>query len=69
MNDTKTELGGPDLAEGVSLSQIADGAMLLGQADGEAVLVARRGDELFAIGASSGRMSAISFASSTSSTA
>ena len=48
MNDT---LSGPDLTKGVALSAVADGAMLLGHAHGEPVLLARRGDELFAIGA------------------
>jgi len=42
---------GPDLAKGSPLSSIADGSMLLGHVDGEAVLLARRGNELFAIGA------------------
>jgi apoptosis-inducing factor 3 len=51
MNEPKKELSGPDLAKGVALSKIADGAMLLGHAHGEPVLLARRGDELFAIGA------------------
>ena len=51
MNETKNKLSGPDLAKGVALSKVADGAMLLGHAHGEPVLLARRGDELFAIGA------------------
>lgn len=51
VKETKVELGGPDFAQGVDMSQIADGAMLIGHATGEAVLLARRGDELFAIGA------------------
>src|ERR1043166_5435667 len=42
---------GPDLAQGVSLDQLADGGMLAGRVGDEAVLLARRGDELFAIGA------------------
>ena len=42
---------GPDLAEGIELTEIADGAMLQGHVGDEAVLLARRGDELFAIGA------------------
>ncbi|MCC7286347.1 MAG: FAD-dependent oxidoreductase [Burkholderiaceae bacterium] len=46
-----TKLAGPDLAQGVALADLADGAMLLGHKDGEAALLARRGDELFAIGA------------------
>jgi NADPH-dependent 2,4-dienoyl-CoA reductase/sulfur reductase-like enzyme/nitrite reductase/ring-hydroxylating ferredoxin subunit len=45
------ELSGPDLTQGVALDELADGAMLLGHAKGEPVLVARRGDEVFAIGA------------------
>jgi apoptosis-inducing factor 3 len=51
MNETKKELSGPDLAKGVALSKVADGAMLLGHAYGEPVLLVRRGDELFALGA------------------
>ena len=51
MSDEKTKLSGPDLAKGVALSAIPDGAMLLGHAHGEPVLLARRGDEVFAVGA------------------
>ena len=51
MGGGEQELKGPDLASGIPLADIADGAMLLGHAQGEAVLLARRGDELFAIGA------------------
>jgi len=51
MNDTHTTLSGPDLVEGVALSSVADGAMLLGHAHGEPALLARRGDDVFAIGA------------------
>ncbi len=42
---------GPDLAAGVALTDIPDGAMLLGHVGDEPVLLARRGDEWFAIGA------------------
>jgi NADPH-dependent 2,4-dienoyl-CoA reductase/sulfur reductase-like enzyme/nitrite reductase/ring-hydroxylating ferredoxin subunit len=45
------KLDGPDLSQGVPLADIADGGMLLGHVAGEAVLLARRGQELFAIGA------------------
>jgi len=45
------KLDGPDLSQGVPLANIADGGMLLGHVAGEAVLLARRGQELFAIGA------------------
>ena len=47
----QTKLSGPDLAKGVPLSAIADGAMLAGHAHGEPALMARRGNELFVIGA------------------
>jgi NADPH-dependent 2,4-dienoyl-CoA reductase/sulfur reductase-like enzyme/nitrite reductase/ring-hydroxylating ferredoxin subunit len=49
-NDTDT-LSGPDLTKGVALSSVADGAKLLAHAHGEPVLLVRRGDRLFAIGA------------------
>jgi NADPH-dependent 2,4-dienoyl-CoA reductase/sulfur reductase-like enzyme/nitrite reductase/ring-hydroxylating ferredoxin subunit len=51
MSEEETKLSGPDLTQGVELSTIPDGVMLLGHAQGEPVLLARRGDEIFAIGA------------------
>ena len=42
---------GPDLAQGVPLNDVADGGMLGGHVGEEAVLLARRGGEYFAIGA------------------
>ena len=51
MGGEQQQLTGPDLASGISLHDLADGAMLLGHANGEAVLLARRGDAIFAIGA------------------
>src|SRR6516162_5139650 len=42
---------GPDLARGVPLADVADGGMVGGHVGDDAVLLARRGDELFAIGA------------------
>ncbi|MGI8568260.1 MAG: FAD-dependent oxidoreductase [Methylocella sp.] len=51
MSEEKAKLNGPDLTQGVELSMVPDGTMLLGHADGEPVLLVRRGDELFAIGA------------------
>ena len=51
MSGNEQELAGPDLASGVAASDLADGASLLGHVDGEAVLLVRRGSELFAIGA------------------
>jgi NADPH-dependent 2,4-dienoyl-CoA reductase/sulfur reductase-like enzyme/nitrite reductase/ring-hydroxylating ferredoxin subunit len=46
------KLTGPDFAQGVSLAEFSDGGMLQGQANGEPILVARRADTFFAIGAS-----------------
>jgi apoptosis-inducing factor 3 len=51
MAEPSSELEGPDFEKGFNIDDVADGEMLLGHAFGEAVLVARRGDELFAIGA------------------
>jgi len=51
MSEEKTKLNGPDLTQGVELAVIPDGTMLLGHVQGEPVLLARRGDEVFAIGA------------------
>jgi NADPH-dependent 2,4-dienoyl-CoA reductase/sulfur reductase-like enzyme/nitrite reductase/ring-hydroxylating ferredoxin subunit len=50
MSETDAKLPGPDLVKGVPLSTITDGTMLLGHVRGEPALLARRGDELFAIG-------------------
>ena len=52
MAEETSELPGPDFAAGIDADALADGAMLLGHAGGEAVLLARRGAEWFAIGAS-----------------
>src|SRR6185436_6802635 len=51
MSGNEQGLAGPDLASGVATSDLADGVSLLGHVDGEAVLLVRRGSELFAIGA------------------
>src|SRR5437870_8770335 len=51
MAETSNELEGPDLEKGYKIGELADGTMLLGHAFGEPVLVAKRGAELFAIGA------------------
>ena len=51
MAETSTELKGPDFEQGCEIAKLAEGEMLLGHSFGEAILVARRGDELFAIGA------------------
>jgi NADPH-dependent 2,4-dienoyl-CoA reductase/sulfur reductase-like enzyme/nitrite reductase/ring-hydroxylating ferredoxin subunit len=41
----------PDLSQGVPFGDLADGSMLVGHVGDEAVLLARRGDEVFAVGA------------------
>ena len=51
MAETSTELKGPDFEQGCEIAKLSEGEMLLGHAFGEAILVARRGDDLFAIGA------------------
>jgi NADPH-dependent 2,4-dienoyl-CoA reductase/sulfur reductase-like enzyme/nitrite reductase/ring-hydroxylating ferredoxin subunit len=51
MSDQPAELTGPDFTLGVPLSDVADGAMLAGHANGKAVLVARRGGDIFAFSA------------------
>jgi NADPH-dependent 2,4-dienoyl-CoA reductase/sulfur reductase-like enzyme/nitrite reductase/ring-hydroxylating ferredoxin subunit len=45
------QLSGPDLSQGVPLSEVPEDGQLLGHSGGEAVLVVRRGEEIFAIGA------------------
>jgi apoptosis-inducing factor 3 len=51
MGAEQTSPTGPDLTQGLSLDALADGQMLLGHVGQEAVLLARRGNEIFAIGA------------------
>jgi apoptosis-inducing factor 3 len=41
----------PDLGKGIAVSTLPDGGMLLGHVAGEDVLLARAGDDLFAVGA------------------
>lgn len=47
----ETELSGPDLRAGVDLSEIGEGEMLLGHADGEPVLLVRTAQGISAVGA------------------
>ncbi|MGI9090482.1 MAG: FAD-dependent oxidoreductase, partial [Gemmatimonadaceae bacterium] len=43
---------GPDFSvDGIALTDVADGAMVLGHASGDPVVLIRRGEEIFAIGA------------------
>ena len=51
MEDGKTEPPGPDLTKGIAASDLPDGGKLLGHVGDEHVLLARRGAEIFAIGA------------------
>src|SRR5947207_845811 len=51
MAEASADLEGPDFEYGCEVDKVADGEMLLGHAFGKAILVARRGAELFAIGA------------------
>lgn len=50
MSEDKKQLSGPDLAQGIPLADLPDGGQLVGHSGGEAVLVVRRGEEVFAIG-------------------
>jgi apoptosis-inducing factor 3 len=50
MSSEQAKVSGPDLAQGVPLDQFADGGKLGGHVGEEPVLLARRGDEFFAIG-------------------
>jgi apoptosis-inducing factor 3 len=46
------KLSGPNFAQGVSLTEFGDGDMLQEHANGEAILVVRRAEGFFALGAS-----------------
>ena len=45
------ELSGPDLTQGVAEQDVPEGGVLVGHAHGEPVLLARRGADVFAVGA------------------
>ena len=51
MSDEAPPLQGPDFAAGVALADIPENGMLLGHAQGEAVILARGASEIFAVGA------------------
>ena len=51
MSGEEKKLDGPDFAQGVPSAELADGGMILGHVAGEAVVLARNGGALFAIGA------------------
>jgi NADPH-dependent 2,4-dienoyl-CoA reductase/sulfur reductase-like enzyme/nitrite reductase/ring-hydroxylating ferredoxin subunit len=47
----ETKLSGPDLTAGIAESDVPADGPLLGQANGESVLLVRNGEEIFAVGA------------------
>jgi len=51
MTSENPTLTGPDLGRGITLTDLDPNGMLLGHASGEAVLLLRNGDEVFAISA------------------
>jgi 3-phenylpropionate/trans-cinnamate dioxygenase ferredoxin reductase subunit len=51
MADPNSTPAGPDLTDGVPLDQLADGTPLLGHVGDDAVVLVRRGEQLYAIGA------------------
>jgi NADPH-dependent 2,4-dienoyl-CoA reductase/sulfur reductase-like enzyme/nitrite reductase/ring-hydroxylating ferredoxin subunit len=52
MSADQTKPAGPDLTQGIDGDQVRDGAMLIGHVGEDPVLLARSGDEIFAVGAS-----------------
>ena len=51
MSEGQSPPSGPDLSRGVAITSVTDGGMLAGHVGDDAVLLARRGDAFFAIGA------------------
>lgn len=52
MSASQESLEGPDLgADGIALEDLKDGTMVLGHANGESVLIVRRGNDVFAVNA------------------
>jgi nitrite reductase/ring-hydroxylating ferredoxin subunit len=51
MGTAQSKPTGPDLARGIPVDDLPDGGMLAGHVGEDAVLLARRGDDFFAIGA------------------
>ena len=51
MGEAPAALSGPDLKIGIPLTNIPDNGILLGHADGEAILLSRAGNDVSAIGA------------------
>src|SRR5439155_1112433 len=51
VSSSQPDAAGPDLALGIPVDDLADGRMVAGHVGKEGVLLARRGNEYFAIGA------------------
>ena len=51
MSSEAKKTSGTDLTEGIAVTDIGDGALVQGHVGDEAVLLVRRGEELFAVGA------------------
>ena len=51
MSSDSAQPTGPDLRQGIAFDDLPDGGMLAGHAGDEPVLLARRGEQVFAIGA------------------
>ena len=51
MADDQAKPGGPDLTQGIALADLADGGKLVGHVGDEEILLVRRGDDIFAVGA------------------
>jgi apoptosis-inducing factor 3 len=47
----ETKDTGPDLTQGIALDELSDGGILVGHAGNEQILLVRRGNEVFAVGA------------------
>ena len=52
MPQDETKPAGPDLTKGVAFAELEDGKPLVGHVGDEEVLLVRRGEEVFAVGAS-----------------
>src|SRR5262245_7229114 len=48
---SEQKLVGPDLKQGIQKEELAEGSMITGHADGEAILLARQSGKVFALGA------------------
>jgi apoptosis-inducing factor 3 len=53
---TTETISGPDLQEGIPVRELADGGMIAGRVGEESVVLARRGDDFFAVDARSARI-------------